>query len=147
MGDIRGLIARERLFIWRLRMEIGEILLKKAHEAMELAYAPYSGFRVGAALLTQSGKIFTGCNVENASFGATCCAERTAVYKAISEGERSFRAIAVVSSGERPTAPCGICRQVLSEFSDDMAVYFCGSNGETVGTTLRGLLPMNGIAL
>lgn len=97
-------------------------LLEKAYEAMEYAYAPYSNFKVGAALLTKNGKVYTGCNVEIASFGATNCAERTAIYKAISEGERDYSAIAVVSSSHDFTYPCGICRQVIVEFAKDIDI-------------------------
>lgn len=95
-----------------------EQLVKTAYEATKNAYTPYSNFNVGAALLTKSGKVYTGCNVECASFGGTNCAERTALFKAISEGEREFEAIAVVSSSMDYTYPCGICRQVLMEFGD-----------------------------
>lgn len=97
-------------------------LLNKAIEAKEMAYAPYSHVKVGAALLTATGKVFTGCNVENASFGATNCAERTAIFKAISEGEQSFVAIAVASSLEEPISPCGICRQVIMEFGRNIDI-------------------------
>lgn len=97
-------------------------LIEKAYAAMEYAYVPYSKFKVGAALLTKTGEVFTGCNVESASLGATNCAERTAVYKAISEGFREFEAIAVVSSGRDFTYPCGICRQVLVEFGKDIDI-------------------------
>lgn len=99
-------------------------LINKAKEALINAYAPYSGFKVGAAVLTGSGKIYTGCNIENASFGATNCAERTAIFKAVSEGERSITAVAIVSEGGAPTFPCGVCRQVMTEFmSPDAPVY------------------------
>jgi cytidine deaminase len=87
-----------------------------AQKAKENAYAPYSGFKVGAALLDSSGKVHTGCNVENASFGAVNCAERTAIFKAISEGIRSFEAIAIASDSKNLVFPCGICRQVMAEF-------------------------------
>jgi cytidine deaminase len=93
-------------------------LVEMAYEAMEFAYVPYSNFNVGAALLTKSGKVYTGCNVECASFGGTNCAERTAIFKAVSEGEREFSAIAIVSRTKDITYPCGICRQVISEFAD-----------------------------
>jgi len=93
-------------------------LVEMAYEAMEKAYVPYSNFNVGAALLTKSGKVFTGCNVECASYGATNCAERTAIFKAVSEGEQEFAAIAIVSRTMDITYPCGICRQVISEFAD-----------------------------
>lgn len=96
-------------------------LYRTAKGMLEKSYAPYSKFSVGAALLGQSGKIYTGVNVENSSFGATICAERTACVKAVSEGERNFSAIAIASSGGTAW-PCGICRQFLSEFSDDIAV-------------------------
>lgn len=99
-----------------------EELINKAIKAQEFAYAPYSSFRVGAALLCDNGKVFTGCNVENASFGATNCAERTAIFKAISEGETNFLAIAITSSSKKYTYPCGICRQVISEFSPFMDI-------------------------
>lgn len=101
-----------------------ELLIEKAKEALSFSYAPYSGFHVAAALLCKSGKIYTGCNIENASFGATNCAERTAFFKAISEGEREFSKIAIVSKSDNPefseisgdyTYPCGICVQVMVE--------------------------------
>ena len=91
-------------------------LIKLAQEAAKKAYAPYSNFKVGAALLCKSGNVYTGCNVENSSYGASNCAERTAVFKAVSEGERDFVKIAIVSEKGGLTFPCGICRQVLSEF-------------------------------
>jgi len=97
-------------------------LIKKAYEAMAFSYSPYSNFKVGAALLTDSDKVYTGCNVEIASFGATNCAERTAIFKAVSEGEKSFKAIAVVSSSNDYTFPCGICRQVIVEFGKDIDI-------------------------
>lgn len=100
-------------------MEINEKeLVKKAIEAKEFSYSPYSHFRVGAALLTKSGKIYTGCNIENAAYSPTNCAERTAVFKAVSEGEREFVAVAVAGDGEDYLAPCGVCRQVMLEFCD-----------------------------
>lgn len=102
-------------------MYYGE-LIEKAGEARERAYAPYSEFKVGAALLCKSGKIYTGCNIENASYGATICAERTAIFKAVSEGEGDFEAIAIVGApaGEdiEFCPPCGMCRQVMTEFCD-----------------------------
>ena len=113
-----------------------------AAEAMENAYAPYSGFRVGAAVLTSGGKIYTGVNIENASYGATCCAERTAVYKAVSEGERSIKVVAIASSGTETVFPCGICRQVISEFGDRDTKIICSrKNGEYEVYSADGLLP------
>ncbi len=118
-----------------------EELIDMAKEARKNAYAPYSKFKVGAALLTKSGKVFTGCNVENSSFGASMCAERVAVFKAVSEGEREFKAIAVVTDTDDPAMPCGMCRQVLSEFSMDIKVYAANLDGKVKTTTLRELLP------
>lgn len=116
-------------------MEKYALLAEKAVEAQKMAYAPYSNFKVGAALLTKSGKIFTGCNIENASYTPTVCAERTAFFKAISEGENDFEAIAIAGgmNGELndPTPPCGVCRQVMSEFCDPDKFIIClvGKNG------------------
>ena len=118
------------------------ILIEKATEALENAYAPYSDFKVGAALLCENGKIYVGCNIENASYGATLCAERVAIGKAISEGKRDFLAIAVVGSGNDYCYPCGICRQVLSEFcSSDFKVILPLENKETKEMSLSELLP------
>ena len=116
-------------------------LLKKAQEAKAGAYAPYSRFRVGAALLGKSGRVYTGANVENASYSVTCCAERVALFKAVTEGEREFDAIAVTSDSESLTWPCGVCRQALAEFGPDMDVI--GSNSELKNATvkLKALLP------
>ncbi|HSN67563.1 MAG TPA: cytidine deaminase [Fusibacter sp.] len=97
-------------------------LVQKAYEAMAFSYSPYSNFKVGAALLTESGTVYTGCNIEIASYGATNCAERTAIFKAISEGEKVFKAIAIVSSSKDYTFPCGICRQVIVEFGKDIDI-------------------------
>ena len=99
-----------------------EMLIQKALMAREHAYVPYSGFPVGAALLGASGKVYTGCNVECASYSGTNCAERTALYKAVSEGEVKFNAIAVVGDLQNYTFPCGICRQVLVEFGKELEV-------------------------
>ena len=93
-----------------------EKLIDTAIEQLKFSYTPYSNFKVGAALLTKSGKIYTGCNIENASYGLTNCAERTAIFKAVSEGHTKFKALAVVADTEGPCAPCGACRQVISEF-------------------------------
>ncbi len=122
-------------------------LLKAAADARKNAYAPYSNFTVGAALLSKNGKFYTGCNVENASYGATCCAERVALFSAIANGDREFAALALIgghasSDTNAPCYPCGICRQVLSEFcSPDLPVFFEGGS-----TTLGELLP-NGFSL
>jgi len=96
-----------------------QILIDKALEAREMAYVPYSQFKVGAAVLFESGEIYTGCNVENASYGATNCAERTAIFKGVSEGNRVIEAIAIVGDIRTFTSPCGICRQVMGEFIEN----------------------------
>ncbi|XP_046556682.1 cytidine deaminase-like [Haliotis rubra] len=98
-------------------------LLEKSHEMKKMAYCPYSKFRVGAALLTADGKVLTGCNVENASYGLTICAERTAIVKAVSKGHRKFAAIAIASDMKEMIVPCGLCRQSLVEFGVDWDVY------------------------
>ena len=116
-------------------------LLRVAHAAAVLAYSPYSKVRVGAALLCPDGEVVTGCNVENASFGLTMCAERGAISKALSMGEREFRAIIVASSLEDPLMPCGACRQVLHEFAPDIEVIVQGMKGPRVRTRLSKLLP------
>lgn len=115
-------------------------LYRMAADVKNNAYAPYSGFRVGAALLAQSGKVYTGVNVENASFGATLCAERGAVAKAVSEGERKFQALAIASSlGE--AMPCGICRQVLMEFTPELRVITGKDEEHLEVYSLSELLP------
>jgi cytidine deaminase len=116
-------------------------LIKRAAEARRKAYAPYSGFKVGAALESQDGRIFTGCNVENASYGATCCAERTAIAKAVSEGARKFRRIAIVADTPEPCPPCGICREVLEEFSPHIDVIMANTRGKILVAQLDNLLP------
>ena len=119
-----------------------EMLVKEAEKAKNGAYAPYSGFRVGAALLAASGKVYTGANIENISYGATNCAERTAVFKAAFEGERMIDAIAIASDSEDYIYPCGICRQVLAEFGRKETKILC-SNGAGLFRvhTLEELLP------
>lgn len=116
-------------------------LLSIADKAMENAYAPYSKFKVGAALLCTNGTVFTGCNIENATYGATNCAERTAIFKAVSEGQRDFEAIAIVSSGGGETFPCGICRQVMAEFAPEIKIILRSEAGEDSVYTLMELLP------
>ncbi|MBI4666729.1 MAG: cytidine deaminase [Nitrospinae bacterium] len=115
-------------------------LISIARQAMENAYAPYSKFRVGAAALTSDGRIFTGVNVENASYGLTVCAERVAVFKAVSEGFTRITRLAVVSSSGEKTFPCGACRQVISEFGD-VAIVIAADGGEPARMGIRELLP------
>lgn len=118
-----------------------EKLMQAAREAREKAYVPYSHFPVGAALITDDGTLYTGCNIENASYGLTNCAERTTIFKAVSEGHRRFAAIAIVADTEGPVSPCGACRQVMSEFGPDARVLLTNLRGETQVTTVRALLP------
>ncbi len=101
-----------------LKQDIIDLLLDKAQEARDHSYAPYSRYNVGAALLTADGQIYQGCNIENAGFTPTICAERTAFFKAVYDGHRAFRAIAVIATGEEMGFPCGVCRQVMAEFCD-----------------------------
>ncbi len=124
-------------------------LIELAYEAREHAYTPYSGFQVGAALLTKDGKLYQGCNIENAAYGPTNCAERTAFFKAVYEGEREFAAIAIVGgkAGTRTRdmcAPCGVCRQVMREFCDpeEFRVILEDGKGGFVNLKLEELLPM-----
>lgn len=116
-------------------------LVDMALKAMENAYAPYSGFKVGAALLCSDKKVYTGCNIENSSYGASNCAERTAIFKAVSEGEREFEKIAIVSSSGDFTFPCGICRQVLSEFMYDKTVVLFSEKDGIKEFKVKDLLP------
>ena len=116
-------------------------LVALAKEAMKHAYAPYSKFQVGAALLAKDGRVFKGCNVENASYGATNCAERTAIFKAVSEGCREFDAIAIVASSGDLVPPCGICRQVLAEFMPEGKVVLDSEEKGMVTYLVRELLP------
>ena len=118
-----------------------EQLMNLAIEAKERAYAPYSGFRVGAALVTESGTVFTGCNVENCSYGLTCCAERCALFTAIGQGSRLFKKLVIVSDGPKPATPCGACRQVLFEFASELPLISVSETGETIEANLKDLLP------
>ena len=124
-------------------MENQEALIEAATAAQATAYAPYSHFQVGAALLGESGRIYQGCNVENVSYGLSSCAERNAIFSAIVQGERQFRAVAVVTGAAAPTPPCGACRQVLLEFAiaGDMEVLLATLSGARRTTSLATLLP------
>jgi len=118
-----------------------EALMREAMKARDASYSPYSRFAVGAALLGASGRVYLGCNVENASFGLTCCAERTAAFKAVSEGEQEFLAVAVTARSGHGAPPCGACRQVLAEFSPAMWVYWRDTRGRVLKKRLSALLP------
>lgn len=124
-------------------------LIELAIEARQHAYVPYSAFAVGAALLTKEGKVYQGCNIENASYGLTNCAERTAIFKAVYEGEREFEAIAIVGGpAGKPIcelcAPCGACRQVIAEFcAPDFKIYLSKGDGKVVTSTLTNMLPFS----
>ncbi len=122
-------------------------LMQLAQEARQKSYSPYSHFRVGAALLAKSGKVYTGCNIENASYSPTNCAERTAFFKAVSEGERAFEALAIVGGREGETAefcaPCGVCRQVIAEFCPKDFRILLGAPGKFQAYTLEQLLPFS----
>jgi cytidine deaminase len=118
-----------------------EELITRARLAQKNAYTPFSQYKVGAALLTENGQIYSGCNVENSTYGATNCAERTAVFSAVCDGARSFQKIVVVTDSDEPVMPCGICRNVLFEFSPDMEIVAVGASGETERVQLSELFP------
>ncbi len=119
-----------------------EQLIELAKEARKRAYVPYSRFAVGAALLTKDGKVYSGCNIENAAYSLCRCAERTALFKAFSEGDRDFQMLAVVCDANRPCSPCGACRQVIAELCpQDMKVVLTNMKGDILETTVAELLP------
>lgn len=116
-------------------------LVRIAHHAKQRAHAPYSHFPVGAALLTSKGRVYTGCNIETSSYSLTICAERTAIFKAISEGERKFKAIAIVSNDPQFTPPCGACRQVLWDLAGNIDIVLANQKGKTKTVKLKQLIP------
>lgn len=117
-------------------------LMEESKIAREKAYVPYSKFKVGAALVTKDGKVYHGCNIENAAYSMTNCAERTAMFKAVSEGVRDFASLAVVADTDGPVSPCGACRQVIAEFcAPNMPVYLVNLKGNVLETTVAELLP------
>jgi cytidine deaminase len=116
-------------------------LIDQARKSRENAHAPFSNFKVGAALLTESGEIITGCNIENASYGLTMCAERVAIFKAISEGETKFKHLTIVADTENLTPPCGACRQIIWEFCGDVEIVLANLQGETETFQMSELLP------
>jgi cytidine deaminase len=139
-----GIIVKEKGITERgkVRLEWKKELVKMAMEEKYKAYAPYSKFRVGASVLTENGKIYTGINIENASFGATICAERTAIAKAVSNGDLKIEAVAVASDSEELIFPCGICIQVLLEFGKEDTIILCSdSKGNFKEYELRELMP------
>lgn len=117
------------------------LLIQKARQAQKNSYSPYSGFKVGAALLTRDNKIYTGCNVENSSYGASICAERTAIVKAVSEGEKNFIKIAIVSDSNDLTYPCGICLQIISEFMPEGEIILADKNNNAQIYKVSQFLP------
>ena len=123
-------------------MDVIATLLKAAQKAANEAYSPYSGYRVGSAVMTADGRVFTGCNVENASYSLTLCAERLAVFKAVSEGYQKFVSLAVYADTDKSFPPCGACRQVLAEFSPSMQIIYANRKGK-IETTLPELLPQS----
>lgn len=122
-------------------MQTDEMLVELARKMRERAYVPYSHFPVGAALLGTDGRVFTGCNVENAAYGSSLCAERTALVKAVSEGQRAFTALAIAGSGQDYCWPCGACRQMLYEFAPGLRLLVANGAGEYITCTLDQLLP------
>lgn len=130
------IIAQER------KMKKGyEELIQAAKEALKNAYAPYSKFRVGAAVLTKKGNIYKGCNVENSSYGLTVCAERNAIANAVAHGEKEFAAIAIATNAETLRTPCGACRQTIIEFGTDIQVIICNLKGKKKVRSIKELLP------
>ena len=118
-----------------------DALIEAALQARENAHAPYSHFRVGAALEDSAGRLHTGCNIENATYGLTLCAERVAVFKAVSEGVRAFRRIAIAADSDTPAPPCGACRQILWEFCGDIEILLVNPRGQTESHRLKDLFP------
>ncbi|MBT2754689.1 cytidine deaminase [Mesobacillus foraminis] len=119
-----------------------KMLIQEARKAMEKAYVPYSKFQVGAALLTEDGKVYQGCNIENAAYSMCNCAERTAIFSAYAQGDRKFKGLAVIADTDRPVSPCGACRQVISELCpNDMKVVLTNLNGDIKEITVEELLP------
>ncbi len=117
-------------------------LIVAAHKAKKNSYSPYSKFRVGAALLTSTGKIITGCNIENSSYSLTICAERTAIFKAVSEGHKRFKAIVIASDSSSFIPPCGACRQVLSDLAGNIDVFLSNKKHEVLHLKMEDFLPM-----
>jgi cytidine deaminase len=131
----------ESRFAMRIsRLQVAK-MRQRAERVLESAYAPYSGFRVGAAILASNGRIYSGCNVENASYGLTICAERNAIFRAVADGQTSIEALVVVSTSGSIAYPCGACRQVLREFTDDAQIFIFPASGAPLRTNIGELLP------
>jgi cytidine deaminase len=141
LGALMAVVADEAMGGSMTITPAQEKLVAAAREARDKAYAPYSKFQVGAALETEDGTIFRGCNVENISYGATICAERNAVFQAVAAGHTKFKAIAVIADLPRPITPCGMCRQVLGEFGGGTQVICANLKGDTMVKTVGDLLP------
>lgn len=125
-----------------VEMKKQEELITLAQDMLERAYVPYSKFKVGAALLSKDGKMYGGCNIENASYGLTNCAERTAFFRAVAEGDKEFSYLVITGNTDGPISPCGACRQVIAEFcDDDMPVLLTNTSNDSVETTVGDLLP------
>jgi cytidine deaminase len=122
--------------------EAEQRLIDAAKKARDNAHAPYSKFKVGAAILTGDGNIYAGCNVENASYGGSVCAERNAVAQAVASGDKDFAMLAIITQSDPPAAPCGLCRQVLVEFCDDLPILLCNLKGDLIRTDLKDLQPL-----
>jgi cytidine deaminase len=122
--------------------EAEQRLIDAAKKARDNAHAPYSKFKVGAAILTGDGNIYAGCNVENASYGGSVCAERNAVAQAVASGGKDFAMLAIITQSDPPAAPCGLCRQVLVEFCDDLPILLCNLKGDLIRTDLKDLQPL-----
>lgn len=121
-----------------------EQLINQAKAARKNAYTPYSAFPVGAALLAHSGEIYTGCNIENAAYPVTCCAERVSIFAAVAQGETTFKEMAIIADTPRPVSPCGSCRQVMSEFFDaDTVIHMANLNGDITTASIDKLLPFS----
>ena len=125
-----------------MKRKIAKELVLVARRAQQFAHAPHSNFRVGAALLAKSGRIFTGCNIENSSYSLTNCAERTAIFKAVSEGVREFSAIAIAADGQDYITPCGACRQVLIDLAGNIEIVMVNGKNKTKVSSLNSLIPL-----
>ena len=139
--DIKILLCLQHLTTNSMNNNRIEELIDEAKRAAGFAYAKYSNFPVGAALLNKEGKVYTGCNVENISFGLTNCAERTAIFKAASDGSRTIDTIVIYTPTDTPTPPCGACRQVIAEFSSDAKIISVCNSDLRIETTIKKLLP------